>query len=691
MRRDVVVVAFLILQAPFVLACGPYFPQGYVWQGSGERMLDWPRTNFRMELGRYVGLPITESDTSSAKWEKDTLPKDLEELEAVLFEAGENVATVLEVSEDYARLRQNFYRRPGPQHETPATPYSTPELDAYLPAEFAMYAEGARLFHGRNYVGATAAWDALLALAPEERCHRSVWAAYMLGKTWLKRDGEVAPRYFEQAIALAGEGYEDSLGLAGASSYALCRIDEVSGNYAAAIHRYLDFIKRCEPFERIGGCRALERIAFEIFRNDAFDFNKLNDAESLNVLALWANSGDPWESRRWLEALKTMTPTRAIHGAERIACTAYYAGDIPTAEAWLEFADKTEPHGQWLRAKLLARKGKMRESEAILASLTEVFPTNYAWDEYSEDGSAVAPNRLVQGELGTCRLNMGAYTGALEAFLRGGYDEDAAYVADRILTSNELKKFVEKTSDEPWMQVLSDTHYGRKDLSRAQTVEYILGRKLARQGNIKEAESYFPDVYPDTRRRRHYRDTTSDPKLKTLIRGLNDRMRASNDRSRSLEERGEALFAAAMLTRKWGMEIYGTAHGPDMSIYNGRYYFPVEPRASSIWATADEKRRVSASAPVPNRRFHYRWRAIDLFWKAAEFLPDNDDRTARALWEGGRLSTVMESEGSDKFYKALVWRCQNLPIGQEADRLRWFPPRPDHWKEQDWAGKLAFE
>ena len=90
----------VIFMAPFVLACGPHFPQGYVWEGSGERMLDWPRTSFRIELGRYVGLPIPESDTSSAKWEKDTLPKDLEELEAVLFEAGENVATVLEVSED---------------------------------------------------------------------------------------------------------------------------------------------------------------------------------------------------------------------------------------------------------------------------------------------------------------------------------------------------------------------------------------------------------------------------------------------------------------------------------------------------------------------------------------------------------------------------------------------------------------
>ena len=63
----------VVLMAPCVLACGPHFPQGYVWDGSGEAMLDWPRTSFRVELGRYVGLPIPESDTSSAKWERIVL------------------------------------------------------------------------------------------------------------------------------------------------------------------------------------------------------------------------------------------------------------------------------------------------------------------------------------------------------------------------------------------------------------------------------------------------------------------------------------------------------------------------------------------------------------------------------------------------------------------------------------------
>ncbi|MBL7645254.1 MAG: hypothetical protein JNK74_03585 [Candidatus Hydrogenedentes bacterium] len=513
----------------------------------------------------------------------------------------------------------------------------------------------------------------------------------MLGKIWLKRDGEIAPRYFEQAITLAEEGYEDSLGLATASRHALGRIDEVKGEYASAIHRYLEYIQRCEPEERIGGCNALERITFEIFRKDTFDFNKMNDSESMNVLALRANSGDPWESRRWLKALKTMKPTREIHGAERIACTAYYAGDIPTAEAWLEFADAKEPHGQWLRAKLLARKGKMRESEAILASLTEAFPPEYVWPNYDYSGDPFEPRRLVLGDLGTCRLNIGAYAGALEAYVRGGYHEDAAYVADRVLTVNELTKFVKRVSDEPWMEVRSERRIWRDYLSQGQTLEHLLGRRLVRQGSLKEAENYLPAIVPGRERYETDDGLEKGAGLRSVVHRLNECLRESNDRDLSLESRGESLMEAAALTRKWGFDLYATAHAPDMAVMNGSFEFSVEPRTKSAWASDDERRRVAASAPVPNRRFHYRWRAAELLWKAAKFLPDNDERTARALWEGGRLIANRDPGGADKFYKALVNRCRKLPIGQEADRLRWFPPRPEAWRDPKWAGKLAFE
>jgi hypothetical protein len=60
-------------------------------------------------------------------------------------------------------------------------------------------------------------------------------------------------------------------------------------------------------------------------------------------------------------------------------------------------------------------------------------------------------------------------------------------------------------------------------------------------------------------------------------------------------------------------------------------------------------------------------------WECARLLPDNDPLAASALWHGGDYLKVNDPQAADRFYKALVNRCWELPVGQEADRLRWFP------------------
>jgi hypothetical protein len=212
-----------------------------------------------------------------------------------------------------------------------------------------------------------------------------------------------------------------------------------------------------------------------------------------------------------------------------------------------------------------------------------------------------------------------------------------------------------------------------------------------RQGRIQEAVSYLPDILDGSVGYWYDNNETDQSDLKSVARELSEDLKAANNRDRSLEARAQSLMEAAWITRKSGLLLYGTAHAPDMEIYGGMFEFSLAPRTNSKWASDDERRRVAASAPVPDRRHHYRWRAADLLWQAARLFPDNDERTARALWEGGRLIANRDPGGADKFYKALVNRCRKLPIGQEADRLRWFPPRPTAWEDPAWAGTLALE
>jgi len=150
-------------------------------------------------------------------------------------------------------------------------------------------------------------------------------------------------------------------------------------------------------------------------------------------------------------------------------------------------------------------------------------------------------------------------------------------------------------------------------------------------------------------------------------------LQAGRDEANGSRVRAENLFNAAQLAREYGMELLGTEHMPDWHMWNGSFPFPDTPRLKSSWATDDEKRRAAAHLPTPNERFHYRYYAADLMWECAGLLPDNDPMTARALWHGGTWLAKRDPASADRFYKALVKRCGKLPIGREADRLRWFP------------------
>lgn len=92
----------------------------------------------------------------------------------------------------------------------------------------------------------------------------------------------------------------------------------------------------------------------------------------------------------------------------------------------------------------------------------------------------------------------------------------------------------------------------------------------------------------------------------------------------------------------------------------------------------EEQRLAPATDDVqPLLRFHYRYRAAALAWEAAEQMPDNTEETARVLCTAGTWLKYRDPQAADRFYKALVNRCRQTVLGQEADRLRWFPNLPD--------------
>ena len=125
--------------------------------------------------------------------------------------------------------------------------------------------------------------------------------------------------------------------------------------------------------------------------------------------------------------------------------------------------------------------------------------------------------------------------------------------------------------------------------------------------------------------------------------------------------------------------VLGSELDPDWGLWGGQldtatYGLDPTARAEGGFAPVpDEAERYARSRPEPYRRYHYRYLAAEYAWRAAELMPDQDERTARILATAGGWLKDRDPEAADRFYKALVRRCGATALGREAARRRWFP------------------
>ena len=129
------------------------------------------------------------------------------------------------------------------------------------------------------------------------------------------------------------------------------------------------------------------------------------------------------------------------------------------------------------------------------------------------------------------------------------------------------------------------------------------------------------------------------------------------------------------------MELIGTEVGPDWAIYEGTYEvgvgFQTRTNTTVLPPSQDELERIRSHSANPEKRFHYRYQAAELAWKAAGLMPNNNETTANVLYTAGSWLKYADPQAADLFYKALVNRCRKTPLGDLADRKRWFPKQAE--------------
>jgi hypothetical protein len=638
------------------------------------------------------------------------------------------------------RLKPSDPAKAGQQHEAARQVLlALPEKDPgaapdEFASEFADYHRGAIAYRlgKEHWADARAAWEGLLKRPEGERHYRTVWATFMLAKMALKNGDPEAVTLFRRTRELAKLGFADSLGMAADSYGWEGRSEWKQGHPEAAARLFLTQLALGDE-SAVVSLKALvpDREAVEGMLNygpEPEETEKwtpeqkqqeqerasaalramakdplLRRLETAHILATEARI-DPYAASseaqhvnrcaRWLSIINEAKLDK-VEEAEYIGWVAYTNGDYKGAARWLELGDKESPAACWLRAKLQRRAGKLQDALKSMAQAWQGIHglTSYTgWTHksvprseeftyvYTSEGEDWSFEDEVSGDLASLHLARADFIEALDIFFKGGLWTDAAFMAERVLTIEELKKYVDQLP----VPAPADSSDPKTDIGK---LRWLLGRRLVREDRYADAARYLQPPY--------------DKILQTYVSNL----KAGADAKLSKEERARAFFAAAWLARHEGMEIMGTEVAPDVFNTGGEFeitdlakqrlsgrYEMVDystdgekKRTESILLkpTKQELQRLVKNKIVPNLRFHYRVIAGALALKAAALLADNTEELADVVNTAGLWVKERDNKLADSYYLVLVRRAGQTDIGRAAKEKRWFVDKPGPWSERE--------
>jgi hypothetical protein len=739
-------IALLIVTAFWaarVGASGYYGPDQYLDRG-GANVDASPEFYWDLEtkrLSRAFHPPEKLVETGDGQKEAENI--DSAARNATKSEATAGV----DVKDYAAALKEGRIKPPDPQkasqqheaarkfiEETDAK--TTGPLPEEFPSEFADYHRGAFAYRRgqEHWSEARTAWEGLLKRPEQERHDRTVWAAFMLGKMALKAgDFGAAATWFERTRELARAGFADSMGMA-ADSYGWEGRSEWKQNHPAKAAEFFLTQLALGDETAVISLKALvpDRDPIEGMLNygpESEEISKWSEQqkrenEARARVGLKTAARDPWLRRlvtahilatasthdlfsedsgikpvnrcaRWLATIRE-EKLGAVDDAEYLGWVAYNNGDYKDAAHWLELAKADAPAACWLRAKLQRRAGKLNDAAQSMAKAWEgvhrkgvytgwAGSTGAAEGEYGSggEGPSWTFDQSASGDLGALRLSRGDFVQAFDTFRKGGLWNDAAFVGERVLTTNELKKYVDE-------QGAGESPDEKGDIGK---LRYLLGRRLVREDRYEEAAQYLRPPY----------NKILQKYVSALQEGANEKL--------PKEQRARAWFTAAWLARYDGMELMGTEGAPDVFVEGGSFEladlakqrrtgtyqtvrYDSKGEAKTITSpivlkpTKEELQRLAQNKISPDLRFHYRVIAGELAIRAAKFLPDNTEELADVVNAAGLWVKDRDEKIANRYFQILDQRGAKTEIGRAARARHWFVDETGPWSA---AQQQAYE
>ncbi|KJZ47755.1 hypothetical protein [Pseudomonas fluorescens] len=606
------------------LACGPDFPMRLL-DNRGQSLAELPEGNFSFEISR-LGHAINGLKNVTAGADNSDEP-DL----VALRDQAEQVGLSAEQQLLVKHLRSLTDPR---QVETEG---------AQLPLEHRLYLAGAVAFGAGDPALAAGYFKKVLALPAEQRASRSTWAAYSLGRALfaMSAEADAAPdlleqsaKAFEQARQLSIDGFSDPLELGVASLGEEARVVRTAGDWNRAIELYATQNLHGSAV----GYESLKLLMADLMtlpEDQVAELLKGQPVQQLVTASLisrlgWSFGDQPPNEQKMIKLLQNST-RGSLENADRLAAMNYQQGDYASAKAFLEHAGDGGL-AWWLRAKLAVREGDKSAAAAAYAKAAQAFPQNESWGERRTpdyDYETLQPKCRVEGESAILALQRGDYLQAFDQLYRSQsiYWFDAATVAERVLTLEELKHYVDTQvpAPPPLSQLDRDNYV---PLPVAASLRNLLGRRLLREGHYEQAPAYF-----DNDGLRH----------KARLYG---EQRLAADSAWWPTRRAAALFNAAWTAREWGMDILGYEMAPDYATFGGNFTLVNDELKVGPLVAEDEVKRQQASAAQPDQRYHYRFVATALASKAADNLPHTSQAFAAVLCEASGWNSSLEEQSA---------------------------------------------
>lgn len=612
------------------LACGPDFPMRLL-DNRGQSLAELPEGNFRFEISRLGHAVAGLKNVTETAYNMEA-PDYAEQRD----KAEQSGLT----AEQQARVKQLRSLTDAQEVESQG---------ASLPPELKLYLAGAVAFNAGDHGLAAEYFQKVLALPADQRVLRSTWAAYSLGRALFAMSSEAdagpdvlaqSAKAFEQARQLSIDGFSDPLELGVASLGEEARVARTAGDWNRAIELYATQNLQGSAV----GYTSLKLLVADLTALPEDQLAVLLEGKPVQQLVTaslisrlgWSFGDQPPNELKLIKLLQNST-RGSLDNADRLAAVNYQQGDYASAKAFLEHAGDGGL-AWWLRAKLAVRDGDKNAAAAAYAKAAQAFPQNESWGERRTpdwDFETLQPKCRVEGESAILALQRGDYLQAFDQLYRSKdiYWFDAATVAERVLTVDELKQYVDTQvpAPPPLTQQDRDNYV---QLPVAAKLRNLLGRRLLREERYDEAPAYFENVELQ-HKATWYGQWRHDAESKWWP-----------------TKRAFAYYQAATLARFDGMELLGYELSPDYATFGGNYSLEnSELKVGSLVAEGEVKRQL-ASAALPDKRYHYRFVATALASRAADNLPHTSDAFAAVLCNAAGWNSSLEEESA--FYQRYV-------------------------------------